>query len=634
MKSIRMQSIGFRLGASIAVMVSVLVGVSAMAISQLEAVSLRGEALVQEGLRKATLARSAQNSALAEATRLHSLFLHGARDGRVRVYLEIDQLRASHAASIEALAGLAIRDGERDALEKIARTRETFDSAFTETVELIELDLSPNDARRVMLEKTMPALETMLAAIDEFVRAQAAAAEQYTADLTDAQERSKQRIVLLGLFAAVAGFALSWFIARSIARPLRHTVEFADLIARGRFDGTLPTGGPWEVKALTAAFERMRAGIASREERISELAYRDALTGLPNRSLFSDRLHQAIANSERNRQPMSVLVMDVDRFKDVNKVLGYDFGDELLKAVASRLKDALPRKSDTIARLGGDEFAVLLATQDVREAAVVADKLLQLLAVPVVLSGQTVDVGASIGIASSPEHGINANSLLARADIAMDVARHTKTGFAAFDPAMEADSQKTVSLMSELRTAVENEQLVLHFQPKVTFADERCGNVEALIRWQHPTRGMVPPDEFILFAEHTGFIKEITKWVLDKAVAQHALWRREGLNIGVAINVSARDLIYQDLPSIVENMLRRHAVDPGRITLEVTESAVMDDPKRAHEALMRLAGLGIRLSVDDFGTGYSSLAQLKRMPVHEMKIDKGFVQELATNAND
>ena len=634
MKFVNTQSVGFRLGASVAIVVAVLAGVSAVAIHQLDAVSVRGEALVREGLRKVTLARSAQNDAQSEATRLHSLFLLGERDRRVPVYLEIDRHRASLYASMMKLIDSAGREDERSALERIQKAREAFNSASMETVELIELDPDASDARKVMLEKTMPALQTMLAAIDDLVSAQAAAAERYTAELTAAQERSKQRIVFLGFLGSLVGFAFSWLIARSIAVPLRQTVQFADMIAGGRFDGLLPAGGPREVKALTQAFSRMRAGIASREERISELAYRDPLTGLPNRSLFGDRLRQAIANAERSRYPVSVLVMDLDRFKSVNQVLGYEYGDKLLKGVAARLKEALPRKSDTVARLAGDEFAILLASQDVREATGVANRLLRSLASPMTLDGQLVDVGASIGIASSPEHGREAGLLLARADAAMDAARRAKTGIAVFDPAMEADSEGTVSLLSELRRAVAEEQLILFFQPKVNFGSKRCDSVEALVRWQHPERGMIPPDQFIPFAEHTGFIREITKWVIDKSLAQIVSWRRAGLNIGVAINVSARDLVYEDLPSFVDDKLLEHGLGADRITLEVTESAVMDDPKRACEALKRLAKLGVRLSVDDFGTGYSSLAQLKRMPVQEMKIDKSFVLELPTNPND
>lgn len=633
-KFINTQSIGFRLGASIAIVVTVLAGVSVVAIKQLEAVSIRGEALVGEGLRKGTLVRSAQNAAQSGAIQLHALFLLGERDQRVPIYQEIDQLRARLDASMKTLADSAAGDDERSAIARIEIARAAFDDAFTETVELIELDPDPSDARKVMLEKTMPALEAMLVAIDGLVRAQAAATEWYTADLTAAQERSKQRIVVLGILGALVSFVFSWLIARSIAGPLGHTVQFADMIAEGRFDGTLPAGGPREVTALTQAFDRMRAGIASREERISELAYWDPLTGLPNRSLFSDRLRQAIANAERGRYPMSVLVMDLDRFKSVNKVLGYEFGDRLLKAAAARLKEALPRKSDTVARLAGDEFAVLLASQSVQEAIQVAEKLLRSLASPMTLDGQLVDVGASIGIAGSPEHGFDASALLARADAAMDAARRTKTGFAVFDPAMEADTAETISLMSELRKAVAEEQLVLVFQPKVNFVSNRCESVEALVRWQHPIRGTIPPDQFIPFAEHTGFIREITKWVIDRSVAQVASWHGAGLDFSVSINVSARDLVYEDLPSFVDRTLLKHGLSANRITLEVTESAVMDNPKRAYEALKRLADLGVRLSVDDFGTGYSSLAQLKRMPVQEMKIDKSFVMELSTNPND
>jgi predicted signal transduction protein with EAL and GGDEF domain len=317
----------------------------------------------------------------------------------------------------------------------------------------------------------------------------------------------------------------------------------------------------------------------------------------------------------------------------VNDTLGHPIGDQLLCVVAMRLRNAL-RSTDLVARLGGDEFAVLLPGDSNEGAQRVAAHLVKTLEEPITIEGQLVDVGASIGIVSYPLHGDDMNVLMRRADIAMYVAKRTNTGFSIYDEKHDHNSAERLSLMSELRQAVEHDQLMLHYQPKLDLSTGSVKYVEALVRWEHPTRGFIPPDQFIPFAEQTGYIKAISQWVADKAIGQCAAWRAAGIDLAVSVNVSARDLIQSTLPDTFTALLKKHGVPPELVWIEITESAIMDDPNHAIETLDRLHALGIRLAVDDFGTGYSSLSYLKRMPVDELKIDKSFVMGMTQHKDD
>jgi len=328
------------------------------------------------------------------------------------------------------------------------------------------------------------------------------------------------------------------------------------------------------------------------------------------------------------------MMMDLDRFKYVNDTLGHPIGDLLLCEVAKRLQASLHRASDTVARLGGDEFAVLLPTEDMEAAKMIAARMLKALEEPTMIEGQLVDIGVSIGIVGFPQNGSDMNVLLQRADIAMYTAKRTNTGFALYDEKHDHHSAERLSLMSELRQAVEHDQLTLYYQPKVDLATHTVKYVEALIRWEHPTRGFVAPDQFIPFAEQTGYIKTISRWVADKAIHQCAMWREQGIELAVSVNVSARELIQSTLPEMFQSMLQKYDVPAEWIWVEITESAILDDPDHAIETLERLRALGIRISIDDFGTGYSSLSYLKRMPVDELKIDKSFVMGMTNHKDD
>jgi diguanylate cyclase (GGDEF)-like protein len=438
-------------------------------------------------------------------------------------------------------------------------------------------------------------------------------------------------ITILGVIVSAIGSVLT---ARSVTRPIAALAQFSKRIGQGDYAEPIEIRQHDEIGQLAQAFNQMQQGIQEREQRITELAYMDRLTGLPNRALFSDRLQQAIASAMLGGTPLVVMMIDLDRFKYVNDTLGHPIGDMLLCEVAQRLRSVLQRQTDTVARLGGDEFAVLLPADNLDGACLIATRMLRALEQPIMVEGQLVDVGASIGIVTFPDNGTDMNVLLRRADIAMYVAKRSNLGFALYDEKHDQHSAERLSLMSELRQAVEHDQLTLYYQPKVDLATHRVKYVEALVRWDHPTRGFVAPDQFIPFAEQTGYIKTISRWVADKAIAQCAEWHAHGIDLAVSVNVSARELIQSTLPETFQALLDKHDVSPERIWIEITESAIMDDPNHAIETLDRLHAMGIRLSIDDFGTGYSSLSYLKRMPVDELKIDKSFVIGMTHHKDD
>jgi diguanylate cyclase (GGDEF)-like protein len=370
------------------------------------------------------------------------------------------------------------------------------------------------------------------------------------------------------------------------------------------------------------------------QRRIKHQALTDALTGLPNRTLLYDRTGQAMRQADRDLVPAALALIDLDRFKEVNDTLGHHYGDQLLLQVGQRLQTVL-RKADTVARLGGDEFAVLLPRIETRDGAMtVARKLLASLEEPFVLEGLSVDVEASIGVAIYPDHGTDPDELLQRADIAMYTARESHAGFALFDPRQDQHSPRRLALLGELRRALDQRQLLLHYQPKVDANTGQLLGVEALARWQHPEHGLVAPDEFIPLAERTGLIGPLTHYVLDEALRQGRSWRDAGHELSVAVNVSARRLLDLQFPDEVAALLDRHQLPAELLVIELTESTIMADPVHALDILTRLNAMGVQLSIDDFGTGYSSMAYLKHLPVHELKVDRSFVSQMLQSSSD
>ncbi|MEU0559620.1 EAL domain-containing protein [Dactylosporangium maewongense] len=360
-------------------------------------------------------------------------------------------------------------------------------------------------------------------------------------------------------------------------------------------------------------------------------ASHDALTGLPNRTLFTERTGDALRSPD---SALAVLLLDLDRFKEVNDTLGHQYGDELLRQVAVRTTGAL-RAGDVVARLSGDEFAVLLPGASAADAAALATRLQGELHRTFTLDDVAVDVEVSIGIAVAPEHASDTDALLRCADIAMYAAKDSKTGATLYRPNMHIEDGNRLLLLGDLRRALDvTDQLTLHYQPKIRLDDGRPSGAEALVRWAHPTRGQIPPAEFIPVAESTGLITRLTLYVLRLAVAQARAWLDDGLVVPIAVNLSPRCLLDPDLVGHVTRLLDEHDLPAGLLRLEVTETAVMANPALATETLVALHRLGVRLSIDDYGTGYSSMAYLKSLPVDELKVDRTFVMHMDDDPED
>jgi diguanylate cyclase (GGDEF)-like protein len=374
--------------------------------------------------------------------------------------------------------------------------------------------------------------------------------------------------------------------------------------------------------------------VAVASRKLRHQALHDDLTDLPNRALLYERMEAALAAAERNGEPAALLLVDLDRFKEVNDTLGHDTGDRLLEEVAARLQGVV-RRGDTLARLGGDEFAVLLrGLPDRGMAAELAGRLQDAIARPFMLNGVAAVLDASIGIAHCPEHGTDVHTLVQRADVAMYDAKRSRTSIETYTSERDPYSAERLQLLGELRAAIGAGELVLHYQPKVDVASQRVIGVEALVRWQHPVHGLLGPAEFVPLAERTGAIGDLTRWVLDNALAQARVWRDAGQDLTMAVNLAAPNIADATLPDAVAALLERHGVPGDRLECEISEHTVMADPRRAMAILERLRGLGVKLSLDDFGTGHSSLSYLKRLPLDEVKIDRSFVMGMTDDDND
>jgi diguanylate cyclase (GGDEF)-like protein len=384
------------------------------------------------------------------------------------------------------------------------------------------------------------------------------------------------------------------------------------------------------LKRLLPAVERQLHTVSVRrqqnrfEETVQYLAYHDALTDLPNRAVFYDRLQQCVLTCHREKKPLTLLLMDLNRFKEVNDTFGHLSGDLLLRQIGPRVRRCL-RESDTVARIGGDEFAILLPNTHVEGASQTARKILKMLEAPFVLGEVTIDVGVSIGIALYPDHGDEGDALVHRADMALYVTKQAGGGYTVFAREHELNSPRQLMLTGRLRRAIEYGELAMHYQPQVSLKTNRVVGLEALSRWFHPELGSIPPDQFVPLAEQTGLIKPFTQWVLKTVCHQYEEWQEMGLALPVSVNLSQKNLHETQLPDQVAELIRDGRVPANGLEFEITESMIMANPMRAMQVLGRFNTMGIPLSIDDFGTGYSSLGYLKKLPVQKIKIDKSFI---------
>jgi diguanylate cyclase (GGDEF)-like protein len=374
--------------------------------------------------------------------------------------------------------------------------------------------------------------------------------------------------------------------------------------------------------------------LATREAEKEYQSLHDSLTDLPNRMLFMRVLEKAKDEAERTGGRIAVMIMDLDRFKEVNDTLGHHYGDVLLQQIGPRLHRVL-RDDDVMARLGGDEFGIVLPSlPDERVAVRIAERLIEELEQPLSVEGLALDVSGSIGIALYPQHSDDVETLLRRADVAMYAAKGSASGFEVYDPSFDRHSPDRLTLIGQVRPAIENEEFVLYYQPKLRLTDGHVVGVEALVRWQHPERGLVFPDDFIPMVEQTVLLRPLTAFVLNEALRQWHSWRLGGLDVQVAVNLSARNLLDQALPEQVAEALEKWGAPASILCLELTESFLMSDPTRSIGVMDELSRVGVGLSIDDFGTGYSSLAYMRRLPINEIKIDRSFVTNMDVDASN
>jgi len=383
-----------------------------------------------------------------------------------------------------------------------------------------------------------------------------------------------------------------------------------------------------ELRDIEVRRSRKRA-----EEWLKYTARYDPLTDLPNRNLLYERLEQTLVFELSESKPFALLLMDLDRFKEINDTIGHQAGDALLQQVGLRLQGAA-RKGDTVARLGGDEFGVLLPRTDREGAELAAARFLKAFEAPFLIGEIGLNVQSSIGIALFPQNGADRHSLMRCADIAMYQAKESANGYSVYSPERDSYSTERLALMADLHRAIDRDELFLVYQPKINLETGAITGVEALARWQHSKSGLIPPDQFIELAERSGFIKQLTLWVLEAALNQSRWWRAEGIDVPISVNLSPRTLHDGNFPERVGALLRTHGTAAEQLEFEITESSIMVDPVRALDILTRLHRMGISLSIDDFGTGYSSLSYLKKLPVKAVKIDKSFVIHMTQDESD
>lgn len=547
----------------------------------------------------------------------------------------IDDFHAAVEAKLAFLQQLSA-DGElgfesESALEDMQRAADDWQASWTTAKQLRSSKLWRADLE-YMNNVIRPNQEMVYAALNSLESGIHVWMGENVINVQDAA--GKINYVLWSLAGLALGFLILIYllIERSVLKPIEHIsrviTEDGD---KGQYQ--LEDNSSQEVNRLVTAFNRMRQQIHQRQMALEDQALHDALTGLPNRALLNDRIEQAINIMNRNTQPMAVLLLDLDRFKEVNDALGHPVGDQLLQHVGQRLKTVL-RESDTVARLGGDEFAIVAPNTDAAYAGKFARKIIDVINEAFTIETQDLYVGVSVGVAIYPQHGDDADTLMRHADVAMYHAKRNKLGYSMYKQSQDEGSVDKLTLVSDLHNELElTRDMQLFYQPQVNIFTREIVAVEALLRWEHPQFGYISPEHIVNMAEHTGQIDELTRWVVDTALcdcAEHI----KGQGIRLSINLSARNMQDTQLPESISQALKRHNVDASSVVLEITESAMMKDPVRARKIMSELDAMGVELSVDDFGTGFSSLGYLKMLPVSELKIDKSFVMNMLEDEND
>ncbi|MBT9502588.1 MAG: EAL domain-containing protein [Burkholderiaceae bacterium] len=545
------------------------------------------------------------------------------REQRVLAYAEIDAANRHLDAAVRLMDQRLPVGDRRQALFNVRQRLERYRQQYGSTVDLIEAE-QRDDALQMLGTQTEETLTLLMEAIANLASQEQLASIKQADQLRASIARDRNTVAVLCLAAIAVGGLMALFVTRSIVRPLLRAQVGADRYAQGQYDHRIEVLGNDEVAQVSLAMNTMAEAVGDRERRLVLMAHTDLLTGLPERDRFIADGNTLLAGLAPAR-PMAVqLCLDVDRLKTVNSVLGFDAGDAVLVGAAGKLT-SLFDGSACFGRLAGGTFAALVPIRDLAEAEQAAALIQDAVEHKLSWQGQTLDLSVSVGMALFPEHERQTEALLRRAEQAMFEAKRQRQQVALYNPKLEASRLLHLSLLSDLQDAIKLGQLRQFLQPKVCVADGQLRGVEALVRWEHPTRGWLPPSEFIPFAEDTGRIRQVTQWMLECAVATLADWQRQGLALPIAVNVSTLDLQDHGLPERIAALLDEARVPAHLLQLELTETGLMASGPDPIKVLHSLHRLGVVLAIDDFGTGQSSLAYLQRLPVHELKIDRSFV---------
>ena len=588
-KSVISFGLGLKIGfATVLLLLCNLMAVSLYSVHQIDK---HLDLIVKQSLVKANQANIMQTALRERAISMHSIAVMDDPFDKESEFMHFNTLGAQFLQARQFLATLTLTQDEKQVLDTLRRKMQVtrvLVLAVLDKALIAETSAERIEVSRLIYRDAVPNQKIISLELDNLVRLQEEAIRDGTQRAHEAYIDAWKLILIIGIAASGLGFLIAFFAVRNATRQAK---------------------------------------------RLQHQAMFDDLTGLPNRVLFQDRLQQAIPVSRRENQPFALLSLDLNRFKEVNDTLGHQYGDLLLQQVGNRLT-ATSRESDTIARMGGDEFSFLLPATDTAGSKVMAKKIIEVLEASFDLNGKSIEIGASIGIAVFPENGSDYESLTRHADAAMYVAKRSRSGFEMYDSKKSSDDELDFALRAELRRAIEQDDLVLYYQPKISHETSKVSGLEGLVRWQHATRGLIPPDRFIPLAEQTGLIRPLTAWVLDKAVSQCAQLHHLGMPLTMAVNLSTINLKDPDLPRKIAAVLDKHQLEAKWLELEITESAIMDDTMRTVQVLAELDSLGTRISIDDYGTGYSSLSYFRKLPLDDLKIDKSFVIGMGVNRED
>lgn len=581
--------LGLKIGfATALLLLCMLMGVGLYSVHQIDK---HLASIVKHSVVKANLANIMQTALRERAISMHSIAAMDDAFEKDEEFLHFTSLGFEFLKARTAMAQHPLDAAEKSVLENLRRVTaltQPLVTAINEKALVAETAQERIEVSRLIYKDAISNQKKVAFELDRLVKLQEDAIREGTRRAHEAYKDARQLIWGIGSAAAGLGFIVAFFAVRNATRQAQN---------------------------------------------LRRQAMFDDLTHLPNRVLFQDRLQQAITVSHRENQPFSLLAMDLNRFKEVNDTLGHPYGDLLLKQAAKRLSE-IGRESDTIARMGGDEFSFLLPATDISGSEVFAKKIMAALEASFDLNGKSIEIGVSIGIAVFPAHGFDYETLVRHADAAMYTAKRTRSGFEIYDSKISPDEELHIALKTELRRAIEQDQLVLYYQPKISHKTNKVSGLEALVRWQHPTRGLIPPDRFIPLAEQTDLIRPLTAWVLERAVSQCAKLHHLGMPLTMAVNLSTINLKDPELPRKIAAVLEKYKLEAKWLELEITESAVMDDTMRTVQVLAELDALGTRISIDDYGTGYSSLSYFRKLPLDDLKIDKSFVIGMANNHED